>query len=157
MKKTLGTISLLLSGLIGTTAFAQEAFLERTDAFAKINTMQLCIDYHELKTDKERAAYKKELDYRSQLSVKDHDLIDKHQVEASMTMCGMYMSRGKPLREQSRQIRPMTFKTVHVYPDMYYVSQSGMVVEVYERKEGELPPKLFHEAPKVQAPPVAPK
>ena len=99
----------------------------------------------------------KELDLRSQLSVKDHELVDKHQVENSMSMCGMYMSRGKPISEKSRQIRPFTFKTVHVYPDMYYVSQSGMIVQSLERKEGVMPPKLMHEAPKVQAPPVAPK
>ncbi|GKT12191.1 MAG: hypothetical protein ISEC1_P1166 [Thiomicrorhabdus sp.] len=157
MKQTSLSIGLVIATLVATPVLAENKFLDRTESIAKVNTMALCVDYSELKTDVERKAYIKELDLRSQLSVKDHDLIDKHQVENSMTMCGMYMSRGKPISEQSRQIRPFTFKTVHVYSDMYYVSQSGMIVETLERKEGAMPPSLVVELPKVQAPPVAPK
>jgi len=157
MNKVILPFGLIIGAFTAAPVMAENKFLDRTEAIAKVDTMQLCVDYSTLKTDAERKSYIKELDLRSQLSVKDHELIDKHQVENSMSMCGMYMSRGKPISEKSRQIRPFTFKTVHVYPDMYYVSQSGMIVQTLERKEGVMPPKLVHEAPKVQAPPVAPK
>lgn len=157
MKKTILPIGLVVTAMIATPTLAENKFLDRTEAISKVNTMELCVGYSDLKTDAERTTYKKELDLRSQLRVKDHELVDKHIVENSMSMCGMYMSRGKPISEKSRQIRPFTFKTVHVYPDMYYVSQSGMIVETHERKEGVMPPALVHEKPKVQAPPVAPK
>ena len=157
MFKKASLFGLLFSSAFATPVYAQANFLERTDPLAKVDTLKLCIDYASLTHDKERTQYIKELDLRSQLSVKDHQLIDKHQVENSMSRCGMYMARGKPISEQSRQIRPFTFKTVHVYPDMYYVSQSGMIVETLERKAGVLPPKLVHPAPKVEPPPVAPK
>jgi hypothetical protein len=48
----------------------------------------------------------------------------------------------------------MTYKVVHVYPDKYYVSQSGLIMDILDRKEGELPPQLVHEVPAVQPPPV---
>lgn len=131
-----------------------DRIINRSGELAKVGTLQLCIDYHSLENQSERDLYIKELDLRSQLSVKDHKYIPQHKVQPSMTMCGMYMSIGKPLGEKSRQIRPMTFKTVHVYPDMYYVSQSGMVVEAYPREEGSMPPKLVHEVPKVQPSPT---
>lgn len=148
---------LLTSSFASSSVLAEENFLERTAPIAKIETMTLCLEYINLTEENERNAYKKELDLRSQLSVKDHKLIDQHQVENSMTRCGMYMALGKPIGEQSRQIRPMTFKTVHIYPNHYYVSQSGMIVETLERKPETLPPTLVHTPPKVQAPPVAPK
>jgi len=133
---------------------AGKRVIERDGKFSKTGTLQLCVDYSTLKTDAERQEYIKELELRSQLSAKDLKLIPLNKVENSMTMCGMYMSRGKPIAEKARQIRPMTFKTVHVYPDMYYVSQSGMIVETYERKEGSMPPKLVHEKPAVAASPT---
>ncbi len=159
------SVSLLASTLLSAPAVASEAFkndIEITiqpvqQSLSEVETLKLCIGYASLKTDADRTHYKKELDLRSQLSVKDHQFVDKHHVENSMTVCGMYMALGKPISEQSRQIRPMTFKAVHVYPDKYYVSQSGMIVETLERKPDTLPPPLIHTPPKVQAPPVAPK
>lgn len=117
-------------------------------------TLDLCVDYSTLSSDADKKAYLTELDRRAQLSVKDHDNFDKKLVEPGSTMCGMYMTLGKPLQEKGKQLRPMVFKVVHIYPDHYYVTQMGMVVEKYERKEGALPPKLAHEKPTVQAPPV---
>jgi len=157
MRKSTLASALVLASVMTTPAIAENKLSDRTESISKINTMKLCVDYSGLKSEADRQTYIKELDYRSQLSVKDHELINKQIVENSMTMCGMYMSRGKPMREQSRQIRPMTFKTVHVYPDMYYVSQSGMIVESVERKQGVELPKLIQEKPAVQAPPVTPK
>ncbi|VAW49540.1 hypothetical protein MNBD_GAMMA04-1997 [hydrothermal vent metagenome] len=148
---------ILTTSVTSSSAFAEKPFLERSDPLAKMDTFQLCLDYANLTQEQQRQQFKQELDLRSQLSVKDHQLIDQHQVENSMTRCGMYMALGKPISEQSRQIRPMTFKTVHVYPNHYYVSQSGIIVETLERKEGIMPPTLVHTPPKVQAPPVAPK
>lgn len=116
-------------------------------------TLDLCVEYSTLKDDDQKA-YLTELDRRAQLSVKDHDNFEKKLVEPGSTMCGMYMTLGKPLQEKGKQLRPMVFKVVHIYPDHYYVTQMGMVVEKYERKEGALPPKLTHEKPTVQAPPV---
>jgi hypothetical protein len=66
----------------------------------------------------------------------------------------MYMANGKPLKEGVRQIRPFVYKAVHVYPKKYVVTEMGMVVDVLDRKEGSLPPKLVHEKPKVQPAPV---
>lgn len=116
-------------------------------------TLDLCVDYSTLKTEDEKKATMKELDRRAQLSVKDHDNFEKKLVEPNNTMCGMYMMLGKPLQEKSRQLRPMVFKVVHVYPEHYYVTQMGMVVEKYDRKEGEIP-KLQAEQPKVEHPPA---
>ncbi len=161
MLKTTVTAALLMGSVlslsVNASATAEPSLLERNGPLTKIDTLKLCIDYNALADDDKRKQYKEELDFRAQLSTKDHSLVDQNKVENSMTRCGMYMALGKPLREQSRQIRPMTFKTVHVYPNMYYVSQSGMIVEALERKEGVLPPKLIHTAPKIQPPPVAPK
>lgn len=131
-----------------------EQFLNRDSKLAKMSTLDICVGYNTLTDAKEKKEYMDELDIRSILSVKDHDLVPQGKVENSMTSCGMYMVMGKPLAEQSRQIRPMTFKAVHIYPEKYYVTQSGMVMSVYDRKEGELPPALVAEKPKVEAPPV---
>ncbi len=161
MLKTTATLALIISSLISSTTNAtnttKSSVLERTNPLAHVDTLKLCLDYHNLTQDDSRNQYKKELDYRAQLSTKDHQLIDQNQVENSMTRCGMYMALGSPLREQSRQIRPMTFKTVHVYPDKYYVSQSGMIVETLDRKTDTLPPQLIPIAPKIVPPPVTPK
>lgn len=161
MLKTTATLALIISSVISSTATATDTIepsvLERTSPLAHVDTLKLCLDYHSLTQDDARKQYKKELDYRAQLSTKDHQLIDQNQVENSMTRCGMYMALGSPLREQSRQIRPMTFKTVHVYPDKYYVSQSGMIVKTLDRKADTLPPQLIPTAPKVVPPPVAPR
>ncbi|BCN93683.1 hypothetical protein THMIRHAM_14680 [Thiomicrorhabdus immobilis] len=161
MKNASIAIGLMLSALTVTSVQAQteaaSRIIDREGALSKNGTLQLCIEYSTLESEADREAYRKELDLRSQLSEADHKHIPLHEVATSMTMCGMYMSKGKPLAEQSRQIRPLTFKTVHVYPDMYYVTQSGIVVDAYERKEGSMPPKLVHEAPKVQESPTLKK
>ncbi len=135
------------------TASCSSAMADEIDVSKKGN-LEMCVDYSTLETEQLKQAYFKELDKRGQLSYKDHDRLPSGQVGASSTTCGMYMAKGKPMAEQSRQIRPMTFKVVHVYPDMYYVSQSGMIVDGYERKEGVMPPKLVADKPEVQAPPV---
>jgi len=139
---------LLISGLCLNSAMAEDS------AISEMSNLDLCVNYSTLESEALRESYFKELDLRGQLSHKDYERIPKKQVGTTSTMCGMYMALGKPLAEQSRQIRPMTFKSVHVYPDMYYVSQSGMIVEVYERKEGEMPPSLVVEKPAVEPPPV---
>lgn len=167
MKKTTIAFGLIFGTLASTPSYsmppgsnstpAGERVIEREGKLSKVATLKLCVDYHDLKTEEERKVYIKELDLRSQLSEQDHKLAPLHQVSNSMTMCGMYMSKGKPLAEKSRQIRPLTFKTVHVYDDLYITTQSGMITAIHERKEGEIPPALVPEKPKVQAPPVAPK
>jgi len=143
--------TLLMSALL--TAGLSSAQAEELDLSKKGN-LDMCVEYSTLESEEMKQAYFKELDRRGQLSYKDHDRLKLGEVGPSSTMCGMYMTKGKPLAEQSRQIRPMTFKSVHIYEDMYYVSQSGMIVDGYERKEGVMPPKLVVEQPDVAPPPV---
>ena len=148
MKKT---IQILLTGAVLATGLTV-AHAETVEV-KELDNLKMCVDYSEMSRDVQQT-YFKELDRRGQLSYQDHSRLANKEVGPSSTTCGMYMAKGKPLTEKSRQIRPMTFKVVHVYSDMYYVSQSGMVVEGYERKEGVMPPKLSVEKPDVQAPPV---
>ncbi len=122
--------------------------------YSKVGSLELCVGYYKLESEEEKKAYYQELDRRAQLSSKDYDLISKNQVAPGMTMCGMYMSIGTPQAQKTRQLRPMTFKTVHVYPEIYTVTQSGMVVQTYARKEGTLPPKLAVEKPLVAPSPT---
>lgn len=136
------------------TTDAGKRVLERDGELSKTGTLNLCVDYYKLKSAKQREAYVKELDLRAQLSEKDHNLVKDHKVVPGMTMCGMYMSVGTPNAQKTRQLRPMVYKTVHVYDDMYCVTQSGMVVETYERKEGSLPPQLAVEKPLVAPSPT---
>lgn len=167
MKKTTIAFGLIFGTLVSTASHsmppgskstpAGERIIERQGELSKVATLNLCVDYHDLKTEEQRQVYLKELDLRSQLSEHDHTLPNLHKVSNRMTMCGMYMSKGRPLAEKSRQIRPLTFKTVHVYEDLYITTQSGMITAVHERKEGEMPPALVPEKPRVQAPPVPPK
>lgn len=144
-------IQLLLAGSLLSVAFSA-AHAEELDLSKKGN-LEMCVEYFSA-TPELKEAYFKELDHRGQLSHQDHERLKNSEVGSSTTTCGLYMTKGKPLAEQSRQIRPMTFKVVHVYEDMYYVSQSGMIVESYERKEGVMPPKLDIEKPAVQPPPM---
>lgn len=146
----------LLSTLMATTLSAPFSVLAETDnpPLEEQKTLKLCVDYHDLTSEKDKQAYIKELDRRGQLSVKDHENFEAQKVENGSTMCGMYMMLGKPLQEEGMQIRPMVYKVVHVYPKHYYVTQVGMVMENYERKPGELPPKLTAPKPDVQPPPV---
>lgn len=143
--------TLFLAGLMSLSQFA---LATPENPLESEKTLTLCVDYFGLTDASQKDAYIKELDRRGQLSVEDHQNFSKGQVVNGCTMCGMYMTLGKPISEKSKQIRPMVFKTVHVYEDTYYVTQSGMVVGHYERKPGVMPPKLSEPAPESQAPPV---
>ena len=138
----------------GATTEAGKRVLDRNGEYSETSTIKLCVDYYKEKSASKKEAYIKELDLRSQLTDKDHDLAPKHEVIPGMTMCGMYMSVGTPKAQKTRMLRPMVYKTVHVYEDMYNVTQSGMVVETYERKEGSMPPKLAQEKPLVAPSPT---
>lgn len=133
---------------------AGKRVLERDGEFSKVGTLNLCVDYYKEKSAAKKEAYVKELDLRAQLSEKDHNLVKDKKVVPGMTMCGMYMSVGTPKAQKTRQLRPMVYKTVHVYDDMYCVTQSGMVVQTYERKEGSIPPALAAETPLVAPSPT---
>ncbi len=128
--------------------------IDRDGKYAKTPTIELCVNYHKLTSEKDRKEHLKELEYRAQLSYKDMEMLGKNKVVPGMTMCGMYMNVGTPSAQQTRRLRPMVFKTVHVYDDVYAVTQSGMCVETYERKEGQLPPKLAAEKPLVAPSPT---
>lgn len=152
MKPT--TFSVRSLFFIGLMSINQLAFATPDNALESEKTLKLCVDYFDLTDTTTKDAYIKELDRRGQLSVEDHQNFSKGQVVNGSTMCGMYMTLGKPISEKSKQIRPMVFKTVHVYEDTYYVTQSGMIVGHYDRKPGVMPPKLSEPAPESQAPPV---
>lgn len=151
IKKYFSLNALLLAGLM---SFNGITLAESDNSLESAKTLTLCVDYFDLTDTTQKTAYIKELDRRGQLSVEDHANFAKGQVVNGCTMCGMYMTLGKPLSEKSKQIRPMVFKTVHVYDNHYYVTQSGMIVGHYERKPGVMPPKLSESAPETQAPPV---
>ena len=129
------------------------------DNVQQAKTLNLCIDYFSQKSADKKAAERAELTRRGMLSVKDHDLLDGKQsaLENGNTRCAMYMTRGIPLDEKGKFINHRwvrTPKIVHVYPDKYYVTQSGIITRVYDRKPGQLPPELEKKAPKVAPPPV---
>lgn len=123
--------------------------------FETTRTIDICTEYHDA-TDERKEVLYKELDRRAQLSYTDYDMLKagKKEVAKGSTQCGMYMMIGKPLDEEYRQIRPMVYKMVHIYPTKYVVTQMGMIIDIYDRKEGVMPPKLAHEKPKVQEAPV---
>lgn len=133
---------------------AGKRIIDRDGKYAKTATIKLCVDYHKEKSEAERKTIIEELDLRAQLSEKDHNLAPKNQIENGMTMCGMYMSIGTPKAHKTKQIRPMVYKTVHIYPNHYVVTQSGMVVQIHAREEGKLPPKLAAEKPAVEPSPT---
>lgn len=143
----------LFGSLLSLSGIAQVQ-AQPTTHLESAKTLTLCVDYSDLTDSIQKTAYMKELDRRGQLSVEDHENFAKDQVINGSTMCGMYMTLGKPISETSKQIRPMVFKTVHVYNDTYYVTQSGIVVNAYPRKEGVMPPKLSEPTPETQAPPA---
>jgi len=158
-KQTITLISgLILSGLIMATS-AQAEIRPLGDDLQKSRSLDLCGNYYDNQNEKQKKAIVKELERRAQLGFKDYkDLkqhqIQRHHIEKGMTMCGMYMANGKPLKEGVRQLRPFVFKAVHVYPKHYVVTEMGMVVDVMDRKKGTMPPKLVHEKPKVQPAPI---
>ncbi len=121
---------------------------------AQPKTLDLCVDYSTLTSEAEKEKTVKELLRRNQLGEKDLNNLDKNYVQTGNSMCGMYMILGIPLQESYKKIRPMVFKALHIYPDYYYVTQMGIVVAKYERIEGEMPPELSVEMPKVAEPPV---
>ncbi|BBP43421.1 hypothetical protein THMIRHAT_11670 [Thiosulfativibrio zosterae] len=116
-------------------------------------TIDLCLEYNSANAER-KEVLKTEIDRRGMISFKDQEGMPKGEVYKGSSTCGLYMIKGKPLAEQARQLRPLTYKVVHVYPDKYYVSQSGLIMDILDRKEGELPPQLVHEVPAVQPPPV---
>lgn len=158
-KQTVTLISgLMLSGLMMATP-AQAEIRPLGDDLQKSRTLDLCGNYYDNQNEKQKKAIVKELERRAQLGFKDYKDLKKHQIqrhhiEKGMTMCGMYMANGKPLKEGVRQLRPFVYKAVHVYPKHYVVTEMGMVVDVMERKKGTMPPKLIHEKPKVQPAPI---
>lgn len=123
---------------------------------SQIRPQLLCAHYTDQNEAEQKRFYER-LHTLGLLSHKDYDLIQEGRVEPGSSMCGMYMGLGKPLHEEGMQIRPMVFKVVHIYEDQYVVTQSGMVMEVHERKEGELPPSLNTTVPKVAPPPLPPQ
>lgn len=146
MKKMITTLvigSLLATGSI--IAYAEDLSKERT--------IDMCLEYHYADKDRKTALYK-EIDRRGMVSHKDLEGFKSGNVYAGSSVCGMYMISGNPIEEKARQLRFMTYKVVHVYPTQYYVSQSGIVMEVLERKEGKMPPSLIKERPAVEPPPV---
>ncbi|HIQ40405.1 MAG TPA: hypothetical protein EYH46_04460 [Sulfurivirga caldicuralii] len=154
-------ISALLSMTLACTTYAEETKRDFSvpDNVQQAKTLNLCIDYYSQKDPQKKVAERAELTRRGMLSVKDHDMLDGKQaaIENGNTRCAMYMTRGIPLDEKGKFINHRwvrTPKIVHVYPDKYYVSQSGIITQVYERKPGQLPPELEHKAPKVAPPPV---
>lgn len=156
MKKSI-LLTCVLGLSFGLTSIAQaesEAF-KAPQELSKIKPQQLCVHYAE-QDETEKKRFFERLDTLSLLSHKDYDLIPQGKVEVGSSMCGMYMGKGKPLAEDGIQIRPLVFKVVHIYDDLYVVTQSGMVMEVHERIEGEMPPTLNQQTPKVAPPPISP-
>lgn len=151
-KLTAIMVSLGLSLGFSAPSLASEVFKAPED-LSQVRPQQLCVHYTE-QSDAEKERFFNRLDELSQLSHKDYELISQGRVEPGSSMCGMYMTLGKPLHEDGIQIRPMVFKVVHIYPEHYIVTQSGMVMEVHDRIEGEMPPTLRHERPDVVPPPV---
>lgn len=146
MQTKLKTLSLSCLLALSASAFAAEDLTVS-------RTIDLCLEYNTA-TAERKAVLKTEIDRRGMISFKDAEGIPKSEVYKGSSTCGLYMIKGKPLAEQARQIRPMTFKVVHVYPEHYYVSQSGLIMDILARKEGELPPQLVQEKPGVEPPPV---
>lgn len=160
MKKQFVTLAstLVLSGLL-LSAPAQAEIKPLGKDLQKSRTLDLCGNYYNNKDEKQKKAIVKELERRAQLSFKDYQDVKKHQIqhnhiETGMTMCGMYMANGTPLKEGVRQLRPFVYKAVHVYPKHYVVTEMGMVTNVLDRKKGSLPPELVHKKPKVQPAPM---
>lgn len=155
MKKT--AITCWTLGLsLGLTSLAHADTFKAPEDLSKVKPQQLCMHYAE--QDKaEQKRYFERLDTLGLLSHKDYDLIPQGKVEVGSSMCGMYMGKGKPLDEDGLQIRPLVYKVVHIYEDLYAVTQSGMVMETHQRIPGELPPSLNKQTPKVAPPPISPR
>ncbi|WP_130537186.1 hypothetical protein [Thiomicrorhabdus indica] len=145
--------TVLISGLLSTNASANADEVLKSNLTLN-DILQMCVDYAKKTEADEKQEIIKQLQLRNLLADLDLEHVDNKHVVNGMTKCGMYMAKGSPKAAQTRQIRPMTFKTVHVYEDNYIVTQSGMVMAVHERKEGEMPPSLAAEKPDIMPPPV---
>lgn len=145
--------TVLISGLLSTNASANADEVLKSNLTLN-DILQMCVDYAKKTEVDEKKEIIKQLQLRNLLADLDLEHVDNKHVVNGMTKCGMYMAKGSPKAAQTRQIRPMTFKTVHVYEDNYIVTQSGMVMAVHERKEGEMPPSLAAEKPDIMPPPV---
>lgn len=143
------TKTALAVGILGlaTSALATEKFVAPED-LSKVKPQQLCVHYHE-QDEAEKKRFYDRLHFLGMLSHKDYEMMETGQVVEGSSMCGMYMTKGKPLKEDGIQVRPMVFKVVHIYEDQYIVTQSGMVMETHVREEGKMPPTLNAEVPKV--------
>lgn len=150
MKRTLLTLS-----LIGLSGLAQAAGFKAPADLSKVKPLQLCVHYTEQNAAEQQRFYER-LDTLGILSHRDYEMMQKNQVVTGSSMCGMYMTKGRPLSEDGIQIRPMVYKVVHIYEDQYIVTQSGMVMEIHQREAGVMPPTLNQTTPKVAPPPMAP-
>lgn len=151
IKKLFATF--LVTGLLSTHASASSDEVLKSNVTLN-DLLQMCVDYSKKTDASQKQEIIKQLQLRNLLAELDLENVDNKVVINGMTKCGMYMAIGSPKAAQTRQIRPMTFKTVHVYEDNYIVTQSGMVMAVHERKEGEMPPSLAAEKPDIMPPPV---
>lgn len=143
----------LLTGFLSTSSMADmDKVLKSNMSLNDLLTM--CVDYSKQTEANKKQEIINQLQLRNLLAELDLKNVDEKAVTNGMTKCGMYMAKGSPKAAQTRQIRPMTFKTVHVYEDSYIVTQSGMVMAIHERKEGVMPPSLAAEKPDIMPPPV---
>lgn len=148
------TKTLITAGILSlaTSALAKEKFVAPAD-LSQVKPQQLCVHYTE-QTEAEQKRFYDRLHSLGMLSHKDYDMMKTGKVVEGSSMCGMYMTKGKPLKEEGIQIRPMVFKVVHIYEDQYIVTQSGMVMETHVREEGKIPPTLNAPVPKVAPSPL---
>ncbi len=61
---------------------------------------------------------------------------------------------GLEVHAEFQSVIKCLLKSIHVYEDNYYVTQMGVVVEKLKKKEGQLPPSLSTEKPKIVGTPV---
>jgi hypothetical protein len=156
MNKTQRTFLAIGFGLFASSGLqAKETFIAPQD-LSQVKPQQLCVNYLD-QSEAEKKRFYDRLHDLGMLSHKDYEMMKEGKVVVGSSMCGMYMTKGRPLHEEGRQIRPLVFKVVHIYPEHYIVTQSGMVMEIYDRIEGQMPPSLVTEVPKVAPPPLNPK
>jgi hypothetical protein len=167
-KSWLGLTGLVATGVLSLSLVApvmandEVNTATKTDIFqapedlSKVRPILLCRYYHQQPPEQQQRFYNR-VDTLGLLSHRDYEMMSEGKVVIGSSLCGMYMTKGEPLFEDGIQIRPMVFKVVHVYEDEYIVTQSGMVMEIHERVEGEMPPSLDRSVPEVAPPPVTPR
>lgn len=141
---------LAITLIAGSTTLFQTA---QAEDFSKTRTIDLCLGYHNAKPAK-KAVLIKEIKRRGMMGYGDYSGLKTGVIKLHATTCGMYMIKGKPISEKGVALRPMVYKVVHVYPHHYFVSQTGLIVKIYDRKKGTIPPALIKKLPKVIPPPV---